>query len=693
MAEPPVAAARAGGNFAGLKIRAKMFGGFGAVVALLAVTAVVGVLTLLTVSTRVSDISALIVDVRDIHAVETQFLELTTQAEKFALSRDPADAESARAVIETFAGRLQTLRAEMSDDADIARVIAIEEALTAFSAQLESMAKRARSHFLLVQFVLVEDGEKVVANMNQIMETAGKMGNPSAVALAAEAREHVLWAQVFTHRLLSEKNDEFAERVKSELETAATPLAGLKEVLFGAEYAELLAATDESFFVFGKGFGEMFAEELEIRRLLSEEIPAQIETVKAATADLTAAAVEREAAIRSATDAALHESKVQLLVVSIVGVVLGVLLAWVLGNGIASSVTTLTTAMRRLADGDLNADLPPVSGADEIAEMTAALQTFRENALERARLRDEQERAKQQAVEDEAQQKARAEAERKAILNEMADDFAASVGAVVARVSEAAHAMQESASMVSMAAQDTEQQSSSAASAAQSASSNVMTISSATEELSSSIGEIGRQLQHSATVTKQAVSETEQASNEIGELVGTAGKIGEVIQLITEIAEQTNLLALNATIEAARAGDAGKGFAVVASEVKNLASQTARATEEIQQQIAAIQAATERASGAVRGISGVITETDQITAQITDAMSQQAQATQEISANIAQAASGTEEVSTNVSGVNEVATETGRFAGEINQASLALVAEAETLSQQVDSFIAGIRPA
>lgn len=680
-----------GRALAAFKIRTKMFGGFGAVLALLAVTAVVGILTLLQVNSKVGDISAQIEDIRDIHTIESQFLGLSAQTQRFALSRDPADADAARAIIESFAAQLQSQREQLSDPDDINRIVAIEEELAAFATQLDAMAKRVRSHYLLVQFVLVEDGEKVVSDMNRIMEGASKMGNPTAVALAAEAREHTLWAQVFTHRLLSERNDDFAQRVKDELAIAQKPLNDLRSVLTSAEDIALLEETDESFFTFGKGFGEMFAEELEIRRLLNEELPASIERVKAGTAALTKAAFTREMQLTDTTHQELEEAKVQLVATSLAGIVIGIILAWVLGNGIAGAVTRLTRSMRALADGDLDAPLPPVEGVDEIAEMTSALTTFKDNAVERARLRDEQERAKQQAIEDEARQKENAEAERRAILNEMADEFAGNIGAVVSRVAEAARGMQENASLVSTAAQDTERQSSAAATAAQNASSNVVTISSATEELSASIGEIGRQLQHSSTVTKRAVTETEQTSAEISELVGNAGKIGEVIQLITEIAEQTNLLALNATIEAARAGEAGKGFAVVASEVKNLANQTARATESIQQQVGAIQSATERASTAVTGISQVIAETDQITAQISTAMEQQAVATQEISANIAQAASGTEQVSSNVSEVNSVAADTGRRAADINQSSMDLVEQSRALSTQVDTFISDIR--
>jgi methyl-accepting chemotaxis protein len=231
------------------------------------------------------------------------------------------------------------------------------------------------------------------------------------------------------------------------------------------------------------------------------------------------------------------------------------------------------------------------------------------------------------------------------------------------------------------------------ASAAEETSVNVQTVSSGTEELSSSIAEIGRQVVSSAQIARKAVDEAGATDATMQGLADNAGRISVVIDLIQTIASQTNLLALNATIEAARAGDAGRGFAVVASEVKNLASQTAKATDEIRSQIVSMQAVTSSAVGAIRSISNTISEIDAVTTAIASAVEQQGAATREIARNIQHAAGGTSEVSSNIIGVTNATTEAGAAANEVLNASGALSREAEVLRSEIDVFLSSIRAA
>ncbi len=280
---------------------------------------------------------------------------------------------------------------------------------------------------------------------------------------------------------------------------------------------------------------------------------------------------------------------------------IGLLLAWAIGNAIANPIKQMTIVMQRLAGGDTSAEVPGTERTDEIGEMAAAVQVFKDNAIEKIRLAEEQ-----------AQAEKRTEEEKRQAQLKMADDLESSVKTIIDSVSSSASEMEAAAQSMSATAEETSAQSTTVAAAAQQANVSVETVSAAAEELSKSIEEVGRQVTQSTKIAGDAVSEAEKTNFSIKGLAEAAQKIGDVVELITSIAEQTNLLALNATIEAARAGDAGKGFAVVASEVKSLANQTAKATDEISQQITGIQTATEDSVQAIQGVGKIIHELDQI---------------------------------------------------------------------------------
>ncbi|WP_236025350.1 methyl-accepting chemotaxis protein [Arenibaculum pallidiluteum] len=366
----------------------------------------------------------------------------------------------------------------------------------------------------------------------------------------------------------------------------------------------------------------------------------------------------------------------------LVGLALALGSLWVVARRIVGPLTGMTDAMGRLAAGDKTVSVPGAGRRDEIGRMADAVQVFKANMIENERLAAAHEAAK-----------ASAEAERRAAMLKLADTFEASVKGVVETVASSATEMQGAATAMSATAEQASRQAMAVASASEQASANVQTVATATEELSASIQEIGRQVAASSTIASQAVQETRRTSETISGLVEASRQIGAVVELINSIAGQTNLLALNATIEAARAGDAGKGFAVVASEVKALATQTARATEEIQGKVQEIQAATGGAKAAVEGIEETIARMNEIAGAIAAAIEQQGAATQDISANVQQAARGTQEVSSNISGVNQAAAETGSAASQVLGAAGGLSKEAETLRREVASFIATVRAA
>jgi len=356
------------------------------------------------------------------------------------------------------------------------------------------------------------------------------------------------------------------------------------------------------------------------------------------------------------------------------------LLLYSLSKTVTKPVRMMTDSMTRLADGDIEAMVPGLGRRDEIGGMATAVQVFKDNAIDKIRLEGEQAEAQQ-----------RNELEKRQAMLEMADRFELQVKEVVDGVSSSATEMQATAQQMSSTAEETSRQSASVATASDQATANVETVAATAEQLSASIAEIGRQVMQSAKIAQNAVDEAEATNDTVKGLAEAAARIGEVVTLINDIAGQTNLLALNATIEAARAGEAGKGFAVVAQEVKNLANQTAKATEEISSQIGAVQEETDSAVGAIARIRSIIGEVNDIATTISSAVEEQGVSTQEIARNVQQAAKGTQDVNANIENVRKAAGETGSAAGQVLNASQEMARQAEGLRGEVDRFLQEIR--
>jgi methyl-accepting chemotaxis protein len=348
--------------------------------------------------------------------------------------------------------------------------------------------------------------------------------------------------------------------------------------------------------------------------------------------------------------------------------------------GIAKPVRAITAAMTRMAANDLRTEVPGVGRDDEIGAMADAVRVFRDGLVRAATLEAEA-----------AQARTALDAQRKAAMVEMADGFQAAVGGVVRAVSSAASELESTAARMSFAAAETADQSTTVAAAAEQAATNVSTVAAAAEELGTTIHEIGRQVQTAAGFADTAVAEAGRSADLMRSLRESATRIGDVVGLISGIAGQTNLLALNATIEAARAGAAGRGFAVVASEVKELAEQTARATEEVARQVGEIQSWTGDASDAITRVVSRINEISAVSSGIAAAVEEQGSATQEIVRNVGQAALGTGAVTNNITAVARSAEGAGSAAAQVLEAASGLLGQAQQLDAEVGRFLDTVR--
>jgi methyl-accepting chemotaxis protein len=560
--------------------------------------------------------------------------------------------------------------------------------------------RAAHEKFLQVIAPLVdENGFNLIVGLQSVSEKSGAQDIARRLTELADKELASFEAML---RLVSEANllvgilTEAATLPQSELLNPARDryVASKSRLVKALDAAEKIEADEgrkvsaTALLAFGEGKSDLF--DLRRRELaaaaLADKAMLASRTIAERFADqvnaiVAAADVANRGAV-AASDGAIAWGKTLLLIFAGLSLVAAAGIAWFyVGRFVVGRLVVLGSAMREIAGGRLETPIP-AGGSDEIADMASALVVFRDTALEvkAANARTEEERA-------------RASAQRQEERLRLAENLEATVKNVVGVVSTSAATMHSTAESMTVTAEQTSRKSAAVAAASEEASTNVQTVASAAEQLSSSIVEIGRQVEQSAGMARRAVEEANSTNSSVQGLADAALRIGEVVKLINAIASQTNLLALNATIEAARAGEAGKGFAVVASEVKNLANQTAKATEEIASQVSAIQGATNESVGAIRKIGKSINEIAETAATIAAAVEEQRAATQEIARNVQQAARGTSDVSQNIDGVSAAAKETGQAASQVLEVSTELAAQSEQLQAEIDKFVAKIRAA
>ena len=675
-----------GGIFGRIKIRTKIMLGFLTVLAILAIVAGLGILNINKLGANVDEFAFIVDEAIVLDDVRAKLLVMRGHAREFSGSGNPDDASAVRQLAQDMRPQMARLLELIQMPIHRNRMTGANNTFEEYIQDFERAAELRQSHATYVKNVFEPAADKVIADMDQTIANARKLGNGELTMAAMVGQHHGMLAEIHANSLMSRQNspadmERLAERTEVEFKQVESALTRLQSLASTPAEQEIRTEVDQFLTGYETAFRKVRADQAIIDALINTEMEAKLVKLVGDINWLKSEATAMEGDVKTRTQSQVNSAAFQLPVIGLVGIIAGLLFAWFIGGGIARPIGDMTATMQRLAHGELDAEVPSKNRGDEIGEMAEAVQVFKDNAIARERLEGEQ------AAEREARER-RAET-----LERLNTDFDQSATTALQTVSSTATQLQSTAEAMSANAEMTNNEASSASAAAGEASTNVQSVASATEQLSASISEISRQVAQASEISSNAVEQAGETNARVEGLAQAANKIGEVVELITDIAEQTNLLALNATIEAARAGDAGKGFAVVASEVKNLANQTAKATEEIGAQISGIQGATQESVRAIGEITNTITEISEIATTVASAMDEQGAATKEIARNVEQAAAGTRDVTNNIEEVTRAAGETGQASGEVLSSAQELAGQSDELRRQVDTFLAGVKAA
>jgi methyl-accepting chemotaxis protein len=667
------------GYFSNLRFRTKIMLGFLVVLGISAVSMATAYFGFERIATGVSayhDIVAQTDRARDIDRDLTAYQLLARYYAVSGLDDDLAAARTAETDLGNAIDRARRLASDVNRQ-DITR---LSETFAEFSKLFARMVETKTENASIAANQLNRFGNTLRYKFDDLSDTAIMMGDSSLQSTLKELLPQAAAISAAISNFVARPDKAVASSANARIQMLKNSLSSLNSS--DARIVPKVAEIADQLKVYGATFATFVANTALIDQLsakMSEAATAITQDAKVIKAGLLA----RQEALAGESATAARATGWFVTVLGIGGLMLGALLAMMLGAGISRPMVAMCAAMRQLAGGDFAVVLPGLGRKDEIGEMAAAVEEFKQRAVARA---------EHDAAERETQNRTASDA-RSAELHRFADNFEAAVGVIVTSVSSSASQLESAAVTLTRTVEAAQDLSGRVASASEEASSNVQSVAAATEELSASVDEIGRQVQESSRIAAAAVQQAEATDARIVRLSRAAQEIGDVVKLITAIAEQTNLLALNATIEAARAGEAGRGFAVVASEVKSLASQTARATDEIASHIVGMQEATQESVAAIKEIGQTIGQISKIAGTIATAIEHQSIATSEIAKNVQSAAGGTHEIAESIMEVNRGATETGVASGEVLNSAQTLAVESTRLRQELDSFMANIRAA
>jgi methyl-accepting chemotaxis protein len=672
------------GFFTNRRINTKIMIGFGVVLLLTAVLSVLSYRGFGKVSEGFENFNQRVVGVGIARDVDREFVALRRFIREYSLSGDDALIDGAKTQRAAVTAKIGEGLQQFKNPERHQKIVAIKEQFEIYSKDIDKLIALKQEQNRLTKEVLDPLGVKSRAEIEELQVMAAtKAGNSNTVVLAGEALKQLLLARLNVNKLLGRHEQSSAQGAEKALAALKTAMTAFGAAITSDEVRKVFVDVNANVEKYTEAYHKAANNAHEVEVLANGEMLKMAQAIAADAEAIKQSGVADERKIEHETTETIASTENLVLTIAIGSLVLGIVLAWLIGRAISKPVVGLCAGMRELADGNFQVVLPGLGRGDEVGDMAQAVETFKVKAEQKAR---EEAEAKTKQDQIAAQQ-------RKADMIKLADSFESAVGEIIETVSSASTELEASASTLTATAERAQELTTAVAAASEEASTNVQSVASATEELTSSVNEISRQVQESARMANEAVDQARVTNDRVSELSKAASRIGDVVELINTIAGQTNLLALNATIEAARAGEAGRGFAVVASEVKALAEQTAKATGEIGQQINGIQAATQDSVTAIKEISGTIERLSEISSTIAAAVEEQGAATQEISRNVQQAAQGTQQVSSNITDVQRGASETGSASSQVLSAARSLSGDSNRLKTEVGKFLDTVRAA
>ena len=663
-----------------IRVSHKIGGGFAAILVIMAVVSAFAIYELSTVGGMFGDYRSYAQQTNALGRVQANLLEARLNAKTFLQTGSAEAAGAARERAEAAIALADDAMAKTLTEKGREVLALSKNELAAYEAGFEEVVTfQARRDEAVAR--IEEIGPRMEEKLSGIMMSASGRGDAPSAMKAGMTLRDLLLARVHVGDFLVSNKPEALERATETLEETATFTEALSltagsdtgkaaaaEVLedlaaYRAAFADAAAAID--------GRNSLVTRQLDV---IGQRLAGNVEAYKRDVRGI-------QETLGADAEQQIGQTTLLGIAASLAAILIGAVAAFLISRAIARPVVSMTDTMRRLADHDMTTEVPATERGDEIGDMAKAVLVFKENIVRADELA---------AREEEARAARRARAERIQALNEQ---FDSSVGEILGAVTSAATELRATAESMTGIAGQTQERANAVAVASEQTSTNVQTVATATEQLSASVREIARQVESSNEMTQSAARHAVDTQTVVRGLAEAADHIGRVVEMITDIAAQTNLLALNATIEAARAGEAGKGFAVVANEVKNLASETSKATEEIETRVQGIQSETRNAIKAIEAIVNAIGEVNNVAGTIASAVEQQNGATREVAQNVQQAAQGTQEVTQNISGVSTAANDAGSASTQVLSAADDLSQQSATLKGIVDRFLQDVRAA